>query len=67
MEFALLLARLPAPVARLVDARICGVQGYCALPCFVRIAGPIPRLEHGGATDRNWAHSGKYLQDDESR
>ena len=49
-----------------VDGRICGVYRHCELP-RLREARPIPSLERELANDHDWAHSAKYLQNDELR
>lgn len=57
-----------ATVARLMDARIRGLKRRSALPWLVGETWPIATgSEHEVANDQIWAHSGKYLQNDESK
>jgi len=57
-----------ATMARLMDARVCGLKRRSALPWLVGETWPITTgSEHELANDQIWAHSGKCLQSDESK
>jgi len=52
-------------MARLLDARVRALQWGCRLSYLLRETWPAASSEHEVAKDRKWAHSGKYLRNDE--